>query len=216
MPRVPAVLARTIRRRRAVCLLFLVGSITALTLPGQGFGSKGGPPLPTTIGKGEGALDLVEWPAYSDKSFASAFEQQTGCKIKRRDVGSSNQMVALMRRGGGGKYDLVSASGDIALLLVGEADVRPVNFALIPSMKDVLPAFRSPAFNTVAGVHYGVAVQWVQNLLLYNSNKVRPAPMSWGAVYKGNYRGKISIPNSPLQFADAALYLMRAKPGLGI
>src|SRR5207253_10540469 len=75
---------------------------------------------------------------------------------------------------------------------------------------------RSPAFNTVAGVHYGVAVQWVQNLLLYNSNKVRPAPMSWGAVYKGNYRGKISIPNSPLQFADAARYLMRAKPGLGI
>ena len=40
--------------------------------------------LPQSIGKGEGALNLIEWPYYSDKSFAKKFEEQTGCKIKRR------------------------------------------------------------------------------------------------------------------------------------
>ena len=47
--------------------------------------------LPTSIGKGEGALNLIEWPYYSDPSFAKQFESQTGCKIHRKDAGSSNE-----------------------------------------------------------------------------------------------------------------------------
>ena len=39
---------------------------------------------------------------YSDPTFAKTFESQTGCKIHRKDAGSSNEMVALMRGGGGG------------------------------------------------------------------------------------------------------------------
>ena len=104
---------------------------------------------------------MIEWPAYSDKSFANKFVQQTGCKIHRKDAGSSNQMVALMRTGGGGgggQYDLVSASGDASLRLILGGDVQPVNVNLIPSWKDFVSVFKSPAHNTVKGVHYGVSL----------------------------------------------------------
>src|SRR5262249_7968317 len=134
----------------------LVAAVTAaLCVPAAGVSGSSSSSLPTKIGKGEGALNLIRWTAYSDPSFAKKFEQQTGCKTHRKDAGSSNEMVALMRTGGGGgggQYDLVSASGDASLRLIYGGDVQPVNVKLIPSWKNFLPVFKSPAHNTVKGV----------------------------------------------------------------
>ena len=192
----------------------------ALCVPASGVGKgNAAGSLPTKIGKGEGSLNLIEWPAYSDPSFANKFVKQTGCKIHRKDAGSSNEMVALMRTGGGGgggQYDLVSASGDASLRLIVGGDVQPVNVNLIPSWKDFISIFKSPAHNTVKGVHYGVSVQWGPNTLMYNTKKVKPTPTSWAALYSSKYKGKVTVPNNPIQIADAALYLMKTKPSLGI
>ena len=188
-----------------------------LAVPAAGTGRSNG--LPTAIGPGESALNLIEWSAYSDPSFAKKFEQQTGCKIHRKDAGTSNEMVALMRSGGGGgggQYDLVSASGDASLRLIYGGDVQPVNVNLIPSWKSFLPAFKSPAHNTVKGVHYGVSVQWGPNTLIYNTQKVKPGPTSWAAIYDAKYKGKLTVPNNPIQIADAALYLSKTNKGPGI
>ena len=207
---------RRIRRRHVL----VAGIAAALCVPASGVSSgNSAASLPTKIGKGEGALDLIEWPAYSDKSFANKFIQQTGCKIHRKDAGTSNDMVALMRTGGGGgggQYDLVSASGDASLRLIRGGDVQPININLIPSWKDFISIFKSPAHNTVGGAHYGVSVQWGPNTLLYNTKKVKPAPTSWASIYDKKYKGKITVPDNPIQIADAALYLMKSKPNLGI
>ena len=185
----------------------------------QGSGNTTSSGLPQSIGKGEGSLNVIEWTEYTDPSFAKQFEQQTGCIIHRKDAGSSNQMVALMRQGGGGgggQWDLVSASGDASLRLIKGGDVQAVNVNLIPSWKDLLPELKSPPHNTVNGVHYGVSLQWGQNILLYNTKKVKPAPTSWSPIYDSKWKGQITIPNNPIQIADAALYLSKTKPSLGI
>jgi putative spermidine/putrescine transport system substrate-binding protein len=204
-----------IRIKRAHVLAAVVAA--ALCVPAAGIGAGHG--VPTKVGKGEGALNVIEWAAYTDPSFAKAFQKQTGCVIHRKDAGSSNEMVALMRSGGGGgggQYDLVSASGDASLRLIYGGDVQPVNVNLIPSWKQFLPIFKSPAHNTVGGVHYGVSVQWGPNTLIYNTKSVKPAPTTWGAIYSSKYKGKITVPNNPIQIADAALYLMKTQPKLGI
>src|SRR5207237_1291373 len=95
-------------------------------------------------------------------------------------------------------------------------DVKPINIKLIPSWKQFLKVFKSPAHNTVGGVHYGVSVQWGPNTLIYNTKKVRPAPTNWNLIYSKKYAGHVTIPNNTIQIADAALYLMKKKPGLGI
>jgi len=211
---------RLVPRGRVALALAALGLLAAFVVPATSIGSgKAAYSPPTKIGKGEGALNVIEWPAYTDPSFAKAFEKSTGCKIHRKDAGSSNQMVALMRAGGGGgggQYDLVSASGDASLRLVYAHDVVPLNIDLIPGWKAFFPYFKSPAHNTVKGVHYGVSLQWGPNTLIYNTKKVKPAPTSWSVVYGKKYAGKISIPNNPIQIADAALYLMKTKPSLGI
>jgi putative spermidine/putrescine transport system substrate-binding protein len=201
-------------RKRHVLLAVVAGM---LTVPAAGVGKGNG--MLTSIGKGEGKLVVIEWPAYTDPSFAKPFEKATGCKIQRKDAGSSNQMVDLMHTGGGGgggQYDLVSASGDASLRLIYGRDVVPVNVNLIPDWKNFLPAFKSPPHNTVKGVHYGISLQWGPNTLLYNTKKVKPAPTSWSSIYDPKFKGQITVPNNPIQIADAALYLMRSKPSLGI
>jgi hypothetical protein len=197
--------------------LGLVAVAAALAVPASGTTSSNG--LPTSIGKGEGQLNLIEWPGYSLPAWRKPFEKASGCKIKVKDAGSSNEMVALMRAGGGGgggQWDMVSASGDASLRLIYGGDVEPVNIKLIPDWKNFIPQLKSPSHNTVKGVHYGVSLQWGPNTLIYNTNLVKPAPKSWSVLYDPKYKGKISVPNNPIQIADAALYLMRSKPSLGI
>jgi len=53
------------------------------------------------------------------------FERSTGCVVSTKYAGSSGEMVALMAGGGGGQYDLVSASGDADLRLIYGGDVKP-------------------------------------------------------------------------------------------
>lgn len=184
----------------------------------SGGGATGGAAaskLPTSIGPGEGQLNLVAWEGYAQPDWVKPFEQQTGCKVNAKYAGSSDEMVSLMKDGGGGQYDLVSASGDADLRLIYGKDVQPVNVALIPSWNDFIPQLKSPPFNTINGVHYGVSYEWGPNVLLYNTQKVSGA-QSWQVIYSPQYKGQITVPDNPIQIADAALYLSKTNPSLGI
>src|SRR4051794_13063618 len=172
--------------------------------------------LPKQIGPGEGTLNLVAWEGYTQPQWVKPFQQQTGCKVNAKYAGSSDEMVTLMRQGGGSQYDMVSASGDASLRLIYGKDVQPVNVNLVPDWKNFAPQLKSPAHNTIGGVHYGVSLQWGPNTLLYNTKKVKPAPSSWSVIYSNKYKGKVTVPDNPIQIADAALYLSRTQKSLGI
>jgi putative spermidine/putrescine transport system substrate-binding protein len=178
--------------------------------------SKAKSNLPSSIGKGEGVLNLVAWEGYTDPSWVKPFQHQTGCKVHSKFAGSSDEMVTLMRQGGGSQYDMVSASGDASLRLIRGHIVKPVNVDLIPGWKDFIPQLKSPSHNTVDGKHYGISLQWGPNTLLFNTQKVKPAPTSWSAIYAPTYKGQITVPDNPIQIADAALYLSKRQPDLGI
>ena len=106
---------------------------------------------------------------------------------------------------------MVSASGDASLRLIHGGDVQPVNVDLIPGWKNFIPPLKSPSHNTVDGMHYGISLQWGPNTLLYNTKKVKPAPTSWAALYDPKYKGKVTVPDNPIQIADAALYLSKTQ-----
>src|ERR1700719_1929089 len=172
--------------------------------------------LPSKIGAGEGQLTLVAWEGYAQPEWAKPFEAATGCQVHAKYAGSSDEMVTLMRQGGGSQYDMVSASGDASLRLVSGGDVAAMNVNLVPEWKNFIPQLQSPPHNTVNGVHYGISLQWGPNTLLYNTQTVKPAPTSWEAIYNPKYKGSVTVPANPIQIADAALYLSKSRPSLGI
>ena len=171
---------------------------------------------PTSIGAGEGQLNLIAWEGYTEKDWVTPFQQQTGCQVNAKYAGSSDEMVTLMANGGGGQYDMVSASGDADLRLIYGGDVKPVNVDLVPDWKNFGSQFKAPSFNTINGIHYGVSLQWGPNVLLYSKAQFPTAPTSWKALYDSKYKGQVTVPNNPIQIADAALYLMKTQSSLGI
>jgi len=183
---------------------------------GGGSGGSTTSNLPTSVGKGEGQLNLIAWEGYTEPQWVKPFEQQTGCNVNAKYAGSSDEMVTLMRQGGGTQYDMVSASGDASLRLIKGGDVQPVNVALVPGWRDFIPQLKSPPHNTVDGKHYGVSLQWGPNTLLYNTRDVTPAPNSWATIYDPQFKDRITVPDNPIQIADAALYLSKTRPDLGI
>ena len=169
-----------------------------------------------SIGKGEGALNVVAWEGYAADDWVKPFEAQTGCKVNRKYAGSSDEMVALMRQGGGSQYDLVSASGDATLRLIYGHNVQPINLKLLTNYANFIPDLKSPPFNTVRGTHYGVSYEWGPNTLLYQTQKVKGTPDSWAAIYNPEYKGLVTVPDNPIQIADAAVYLAKTQPALKI
>ena len=174
------------------------------------------------LGASEGQVNLIAWAGYVEKGetdpridWVSQFEKAENCKVTTKVVGSSEEMVNLMKTG---EYDGVSASGDATLRLIQAGDVAPVNTTLIPNYADVFPALKNKPHNTVNGKSYGVPHGRRANLLMWRTDKVSPAPNSWGVVWDKNskHKGKITAYDSPIYIADAALYLKATKPELGI
>jgi putative spermidine/putrescine transport system substrate-binding protein len=179
------------------------------------------------IGKGEGAVDIVAWPGYiergeTDKNYdwVTAFEKKTGCKVRVKTAGTSDEMVALMNEGG---FDLVTASGDASMRLVAGKRVQEVNVSLIPGYKGIDPRLQKAPWHFVGGKHYGVPYQWGYNVLAYNTNVFKTPPKSWDVVFKEmklddgkSNKGRVQAFDGPIYIADAALYLMTTKPELGI
>src|SRR2546430_16507515 len=89
----------------------------------------------TSIGAGEGQLNLVLWDGYADKSWADPFTAATGCKLNLHPAGSSDEMVSLMANGGGGQWDMVSASGDADLRLIYGGGVRRESTSTPPPLQ---------------------------------------------------------------------------------
>src|SRR5499427_7619451 len=186
------------------------GAAAGLTVPTANL------PVLQKIGKGEGQLNLIAWAGYLQPQWVKPFQQQTGCIIHATYPNTSDEFVTLMNNGGGGQWDMASSSGDADLRIIYAGDAHPVNMNLIPSWKDFFPAFQSPPFNTVNGVHYGVSLQWGPNVLMYSKKAFKTAPTSWSVIYDKKYKGQITVPDNPIQIADAALYLKTHQPSLGI
>ena len=155
--------------------------------------------------KGEGQVNMVIWEGYADKSFANQFTKDTGCKVNAVPAGTSDEMFTKFRSGGGGQYDLVSPSGDASLRLIKSGAVAPLDKSKLTNFNDLAPQLQSPEFNTVNGKNYGLSFMWGANVLIYNKDKIKTPPTSWADLYDPKYKGKITVPDNPIQIADVAL-----------
>ena len=212
---------RTQQANPARTAWLIVGGLLAVMLLFAGCGSSSdsssnGEEL-KKVGKGEGSLDLISWAGYVEPEWTKPFEQKTGCKVNDKIAGTSDEMVQLMRSG---QYDGVSASGNASARLVEGGDVDPVNVSLVPNYKTVFADLKNQPYNTFDGVHYGIPHGRGANLLMWNTNDVKPAPKSWSVILDpkeaAKYKGKISAYDDPIYIADAAVYLKAHQPDLGI
>ncbi len=176
---------------------------------------------------GEGLVDILAWPGYIERGdtdpkydWVTGFETATGCQVRVKIAGTSDEMVALMNEG---RIDVATVSGDAALRLIAGKRVQPIDVASISRWDSIDDRLKSAPWHTVDGIHYGVPYQWGTNVLMYNTELFEEPPSSWKLVFeptvfpdgKSN-KGRVQAFDGPIYIADAALYLMATQPELGI
>ncbi len=201
--------------------------LAVLALLNPGYAQVPASKMRQSLGKLEGQLNILAWPGYIERGqsdpnydWVTPFEKATGCKVNVKVFASSDEAVALMNQGG---YDLVTASGDATLRLIYGNKVQPVNYKLVPSTAKLDKRLRNGPWYVVNGVPYGVPYQWGPNVLAYNTKVFPTPPTSWKVVFeetmlpdgKSN-KGRVQAYYGPIYVADAALYLMKTRPDLGI
>ena len=208
-------------RITATVKLLAIGSAAVLALSGCASSNSAGDML-QSLGDNEKTVSLLGWPGYAEDGstdpaydWVTPFEKETGCDVTFKPYGTSDEAITLFKTG---DYDAIAASGDATLRLIAGGDVQPLNTDLIPNYAGVYDFLKNRDFNTVDGKTYGVPHGYGANLLMYNKDVVKPAPTSWSVVFDGasKYKGKVTAYDSPIYIADAALYLMKHNPDLGI
>jgi len=174
------------------------------------------------IGEPEGELNLVIWGGYAEKGandpaydWVTPFEDETGCTVNSTDMTDSNNGVSLIQ---GGQYDGISASGDATTRLIQGGLVSAIDPTILSNYANVFEGLKDLPHSTVDGVNYGVPHGRGANLLMFNTEEVSPEPTTWDGIWENaaDYKGKVSIYDSSIFIADAALHLKTKQPDLGI
>src|SRR6266498_3413088 len=78
-------------------------------------------------------LNLLVWEGYADPTFVKAFEEQSHCRVSATYMGSSDELVAKLRGGSAGNYDVISPSSDVATMISEAGLATPLGLSKLPA-----------------------------------------------------------------------------------
>jgi len=138
-------------------------------------------------------LSLLVWEGYADPSFVKGFEEKCQCKVTASYMGSSDELVAKLRGGSAGNYDVISPSSDVAANIVRTGLAAPLDLSKIPSYIQLSSQLRTMPLVKYEGKVYGVPFMWGPNPLLYDTTAFPKPPDSWSDLWDPKLKSKISV-----------------------
>ncbi len=138
-------------------------------------------------------LNLLVWEGYADPSFIKAFEEEHHCKVSASYMGSSDELMAKLRGGSAGNYDVISPSSDVAGAIASAGLAAPLDLSKIPSYGQLSPQLTSLPLVRVKGEVYGIPFMWGPDPMIYDTTVFAQPPDSWNVLWDPKYKGKISV-----------------------
>jgi spermidine/putrescine-binding protein len=139
------------------------------------------------------SLNLLVWEGYADPSFVHGFEEQFHCKVSASYMGSSDDLVAKLRGGSAGNYDVISPSSDVATSIAAAGLAAPLDLSKFPSYTQLSPQLTSLPLVRVKGQVFGVPFMWGPNPMIYDTTVFPRPPESWTVFWDPKYRNKLSV-----------------------
>lgn len=160
-------------------------------------------------------LNLLVWEGYADPSYVKAFEEQNHCKVSASYMGSSDELVAKLRGGTAGTYDVISPSSDVATMIGTAGLAAPLDLGKLPSYSQLSPQLTSLPLVRVRGGVYGVPFMWGPDPMIYDTTAFSQAPDSWNVMWDPKLKEKISVWDDLSTVYMAAQVLGYDKPDPG-
>ena len=161
-------------------------------------------------------LRVLAWDGYADEDWVKQFTASTGIGVDVVFIGSDDEIWAKIKGSEGKDFD-VFAVNTAQLQRYIQADlVAPIDPSHMPNQQQVLPRFRD--LEMVGGVTkdgkvYGIPFAFDSIGLIYDTDKVSPAPTSMSVLWDPKYQGKVlAYDNGEHNFSFTALTLGYADP----
>jgi spermidine/putrescine-binding protein len=138
-------------------------------------------------------LNLLVWEGYADPTFVRSFEEQYHCKVTASYMGSSDELVAKLRGGSAGNYDVISPSSDVATSIAAAGLAAPLDLSKLPTYSQLSPQLTSLPLVRLKGQVFGVPFMWGPDPMIYDTTAFSQSPDSWNLFWDAKYRGKISV-----------------------
>src|SRR5579863_3557040 len=138
-------------------------------------------------------LNLLVWEGYADPSFVKAFEDENHCKVSASYMGSSDELVAKLRGGSSGNYDVISPSSDVASSIATSGLAAPLDLSKLPSYTQLSAQLTSLPLVRANGLVYGVPFMWGPDPIIYDTSAFPQPPDSWSVMWDPKYKGKVSV-----------------------
>src|ERR1700685_749297 len=139
------------------------------------------------------SLNLLVWEGYADPSYVKAFEEQNHCKISASYMGSSDELVAKLRGGSAGNYDIISPSSDVATMIATTGLGAPLDLTRLPSYSQLSPQLTPLPLVRAKGEVFGVPFMWGPDPMIYDTTAFPQPPNSWNVMWDPKLKGKVSV-----------------------
>ena len=137
-------------------------------------------------------LKIITWKGYAPKAIVTAFEKETGIKVKVT-YSNNEEMIAKLRATRGAGFDLAQPSQDrIAFVQKKYRIYQPIDYSKVETGLLIDSMLAAVKKNTmVKGKSYGVPHVYGTTGLIVNK-KEAPEANDWSDLWNPKYAGKIS------------------------
>jgi putative spermidine/putrescine transport system substrate-binding protein len=156
-------------------------------------------------------LRILAWEGYADDDWVKEFEKESGADVSVVFIGTDDEIWAKIKGSEGQDFDLFAVNTAQLQRYIDAGLTTPIDVSKIPNQKDVLPRFRD--LSKVEGVMrdgnvYAIPYAFDSIGLIYDIDKVQPAPDSMEVLWDPKYQGKVlAYDNGEHNFSFTALTL---------
>lgn len=162
------------------------------------------------------SLRVLAWEGYADPDWVKEFTAETGIDVNVVFIGTDDEIWAKIKGSEGKDFDVMAVNTAQLQRYIDAKLVTPWDLNAIPNQKEVLPRFRELdkiRGETRGGKVYGIPFAFDSIGLIYNTDKVKPAPTSMSILWDPQYKGKVlAYDNGEHNFSFTALTLGIADP----
>ena len=137
-------------------------------------------------------LNLLVWEQYGDPALIEPFEEKYNCTVNATYFTSSDDLLAKIKAGGGGTYDVISPSGDMAGYLVLGGYIAAIDLDQISAWDEIPDVFKQDDV-VMDGAVYGVPYTWGPDYVIYDKADYPDGITSWSELWDDKAAGRLSL-----------------------
>jgi spermidine/putrescine transport system substrate-binding protein len=154
-------------------------------------------------------LHLYNWNNYIAPETVKRFEAECRCEVVQTYYSDNEELLAKLAAGAKG-YDVLVPTANAVQALIKGGQLRPLDKALLPNLKNVDPAFLPTAFDP--GNQYAAPYAMSTTILGYNDEKMKELGLptdTWAAIFDPKLlekvKGRVTVLDSSGELFAAAL-----------